>query len=152
MERGEVAIVAGQFAALALVVILLGNYAGVGGLSASSTGIASVYWGPASANAPLQKNLLNIEPANVSIISVYYTLAQGTKVESVGASRLCVLANGTGLEHVYANLTLSTDAAKKAYFTFGSTAQPSGWTCGYTITLTDNLQQVTMWVTSVKTK
>jgi len=141
LERGELAIVAGQFAALALVVILLGNYAGVGGLNGVSTGVASVYWGPASANAPLQKNLLNLEPVNASIISVYYTLAQGTQVESVAASRLCVLANGTGLEHIYSNLTLSTDTAKKAtYFTFGPTTQSSGWTCGYTITLTDSLQ------------
>jgi hypothetical protein len=156
LERAEAAIVGGQIIALVVVVGLLGNYAGVSGIGVNGFSIpqiSSVYWGPPSSGVTLAKAVGNTESTNATTISVRYSLAQGTKVAIVSASRLCELPNGTGFEHIYTNLTTSIDnAAKAVYFTFGSTTQPLGWSCDYTVTLTDSLQQSVTWVATVEVK
>jgi hypothetical protein len=153
LEKGEVAIVSGQFIALALVIILLGNFAGGTGTGISTPVIGNVYWGSASAGVTLQKGALNTEQTNASSVSVYYTLVRSTHVSSVAASRLCLATDGTGQELVYTKIPLSNDTTSKStFFTFGPTGQATGLTCYYTVSITDSLQEVITWSGSVVLK
>lgn len=150
MERGEVGILAGQFAALALVILLLSNYLPIA--SATTTGIGKVYWGDPSTGVPLTKGGTNLETSNASTISVLYTLASGTKPASVSAVRLCLdaKANETGANLVYTNIRLEYSQARHTnYLSFGPTNQSSDLTCTYTISLTDSIQQTVTWSATV---
>lgn len=140
MEKGEVAIIAAQFAALAVAILLLSN---VGATPAISTPtIQGVYWGSPSSNVSINKSAYNSETVNASTISVFYTLASGTSPGSSSASRLCLGANGTGRVLTYDSVAFLLDnVSKKNYISFGPVGQPYGEQCTYTVTLTDSLQQ-----------
>lgn len=149
MEKGEVAILAGQFAALAVTVLLLSNFVGASAISTPS--IVSVDWGGPSSHYGLTKNSLNQEKVNESTISVFYTLAPTTVPSSASASRLCLGENGTGEVFTYAKVLFLTDnSTGKSYLSFGPVGQPFGETCTYTILLTDSLEQTVTWVGSVQ--
>lgn len=142
LEKGEVAIIAGQFAALAVAILLL---SGAGAVPAISTPqINSIYWGgpPPASNISITKSALNRETVNASTISVFYGLAAGTTPDSAAASRLCLSANGTGKVFTYVEVSFLYDnASKKYYMSFGPGGGPLGEQCTYTVTLTDSLLQ-----------
>lgn len=153
MERGEVGILAGQFAALAVAILLLSNFASLSALSTPTIG--NIYWGTPSANIGLTKGADNIETTNASTISVFYTLAPSTTPSSLSATRLCLDANAneTGGVYIYDNVKLAYDnSSKKNYISFGPAGQPYGQTCTYTVQLTDSLQQLTTatWIVQVQ--
>lgn len=149
MEKGEAAILAGQFGALALAILILSNFAAGTNNVLSTPTIGSVYWGPVSDKVQLTNGVTNTEPANATTMSVYFALAVGTSPASVSAVRLCSYANDTGEELVYTELMINY---KTNSFTFNTTGQVAGATCTYTLTLTDSLQQVVTWVAIVKLK
>lgn len=150
MEKGEITVLAIQFGVLIVVVLLLSNLAGPD--TQSTPQITTVYWGspPPASGTVIIKPGINDELTNASTITVYFSLAYSTHPVSISASRLCLVTNGTAGEQVYTRLPISYDSAKKSYyFTFGPTGQPFGWSCEYTLTLTDSLQQTTTWVGTV---
>jgi hypothetical protein len=152
LEKGEVAIVGGQFLALAVLILLLGNYAGVG-LGSPTTKVGTVYWGAPPGGAALTKGVLNKETTNASAMYVYFNLGPSTTVSSVSASRLCLdtAANNTGGSLTYTQISINYDSQKhENYITFGPTGQPSGVGCDYTVTITDSLQVVNTWTGSVE--
>jgi hypothetical protein len=150
LEKGEIGIVAGQFIALALVIIILGNY--VGPTQNATTTAGKVYWGTPSAGVILVSNKVTTVTSNSSSISMYFSLASGTTIGSASASRLCVnpRANNTGGVQGYTRISINYDAGKKQnYIQFGPTGQALGIGCTYTITVTDSLQQTVTWVGTV---
>lgn len=152
MEKAEVAIVGAQFAALAVLILILGNYAGVNVLGPSTTQVGTVYWGAPSAGVTLAKGAVNTEKTNASSIFAYFTLPKSTEVTSVSATRLCLIpSNNTGDSTIYSQITISYDNQKhQNYVTFGPTGQPLGIGCTYTITIVDTLQQTVTWTGTVK--
>jgi hypothetical protein len=151
LEKGEAAIVGGQFLALAVLVLLLGNYAGLGIHSTSQVG--TVYWGAPSGGVTLDKGAVNVEKSNASTISLYFSLAASTSISSISAGRLCInpAANNTGEVLTYTHIPINFDSKKhQNYISFGPTGQPLGIGCVYTITITDSLQQVATWTGTVK--
>lgn len=154
MEKGEVAIVGGQFLALAVLVLLLGNYAGIGTNGSQTTKIGTVYWGAPSGGVALASGTLNTEKTNASTISLYFTLATNSAISPpIAASRLCInpSANSTGEYLIYTNIPINYDSQKHQNFiSFGPTGQPLGIGCSYTVSITDSLQQVTTWTGTVK--
>jgi hypothetical protein len=157
VEKGEVAIVGGQFLALALVVLILGNYLGTGAINGVSIPeVKNVYWGPPSGSPTLDKGGVTTVKANSSTISVFYSLASGTQISSIAASRLCLnpSAQSKGTDQVYTNMTIEYDSKVRLnYVQLGpapiSTEQPVGIRCYYSITITDSLQQVATWTGTV---
>lgn len=150
LEKGEVAIVGGQFLALAVLVLILGNYAGTSG---PTTHVGTVYWGAPSGGVTLAKNAVNSEKSNASLIYVYYTLASNTAVSSISASRLCLnpAANNTGESLIYTQIPINYDSQRhQNYISFGPTGQAAGIGCDYTVVITDTVQQVTTWTGTVK--
>ena len=144
-----------QFGALILAVIVLSNFAG-GGTSYSSTqSISRMYWGsPPPGTGISISGGTHTETMNASVVSVLYSLAQGTHLVSLAASRLCTNMNSTaayaGDGVIYTNFTRLYDSSKKQdYFTFVPTGQPDGWSCIYSVTITDSLQQTTYLVTTI---
>jgi hypothetical protein len=151
LEKGEVAILTGQFAAIAIALLVLSNFANASTYSTPS--ISTVYWGAPSGNLQLARQSVNTETTNASTISVFYQLATSTSPGSAGASRLCLGANDTGETYTYAKVSFLYDAAKKSnYISFGPAGQAYGQTCTYTVTLIDSLQQVTSWVATIQLK
>lgn len=157
MEKGEVAILSIQFGALILVVLLLSNF-GSGVTNASSTpSIPKVYWGiPPPGNGTSIGQSTNHETVNASTMSFYYTLAPTTSLVTASASVFCVNpqnATASGDIIDYTNLTRHYDtSAKDFYFTFGPVGQPNGWSCVYSLSVTDSLGQVSTWVGTVIVK
>jgi hypothetical protein len=151
LEKGEIGIVAGQFIALALVILILGNY--VGPTQNTTTTAGKVYWGAPSAGVTLDSNKVNQVTTDSNNISMYFSLESGTTIGSVSASRLCVnpSANNTGGVQVYITIPINYDTQKKQnYVEFGPTDQTLGIGCTYTITVTDSLQQTVTWVGTVR--
>lgn len=154
MEKGEVGVLAGQFAALVVVLLVLSNFAS-GTSPLSTPTIGAVYWGAPSGNIQLTKGVTNTEAANASTISVFYSLAYSTTPATASATKLCLNSgqNDTGGVFIYTNITFKYDAASKTnYISFGPAGQSAGQTCTYTVQLTDSLQQVATWVAIVKLK
>lgn len=155
MEKGEVGILIGQFAALAVAILLLSS---LGGVSATSVPkVENVYWGAPSANIGLTVGSTNTETVNASTISVFYILAPSTTPSSVSATRLCLDANQnyTGGVYTYTDVKFLYDNASKSnYISFGPAGQQLGQTCTYTVTLTDSLQQTATasWVVQLQVK
>jgi len=160
MEKGEIGVLSIQFGALIIVVFLLTVLAH-GTNTQSTPEITTVYWGPLPAQGATTPTLgqgTNTEATNATSMTVFYSLAYTTHVTSVSASRLCLASNSTGEDLVYTNLPINYDSAKgQYYFTFGSTGgqtttQLAGWSCTYTVTVTDSLEQTTVWVGTVIVK
>jgi hypothetical protein len=142
LEKGEVAILTGQFAALAVAILVLSSFTAYGAISVPK--VVTVYWGAPSGNIALTTGTNNVETANASTISVFYALAPSTTPASVSASRLCLDAdaNYTGGVYVYTDVKFLYDNASKSnYISFGPVEQQLGWSCTYTVQLTDSLQQ-----------
>ncbi len=142
----------GQFLALAVLILLLGNYAGIG-LGSPTTKVGTVYWGAPPGGAVLVKDTLNKETTNASAMYVYFSLAPSATVSSVTASRLCLdtAANNTGGSLTYTQIAINYDSQKhQNYLSFGPVGQPSGVGCDYTVTIIDSLQQTNTWTGSVK--
>jgi hypothetical protein len=154
LERGEVGIITVQFAALAVLVILLGNYGNVTGAGPSSAQVNHVYWGATSKGTELKTGGLNTETVNSSTISLYFSLPRGTTIAlPVTASRLCLnpSENDTGKVRVYDNISVNWDpTARQNYVQIGPTGQPSGVGCSYTITITDTVGQTATWTDTIK--
>lgn len=151
MEKGEIGIVAGQFAALAIVVLLLSNFLPIA--NATQTGIAKVYWGAPGTGSALSESGKNIEKANASTISALYTLSSGTQPASVSAVRICLdpLANDTGTNLVYTDIQLNYSLRVHSnYLSFGPTDQPPNVVCTYTISLSDSVQTTVTWSATVE--
>lgn len=153
MEKGEVAVLAIQFSALIIAVLVLSNFA-YGSNSSSNPAISAVWWGspPPGHGVSLGKGT-NDETVNASTISVFYTLPYGTRIIApVTAYRLCQNpnANNTGVADTYSQIVLNYSATKKTlFFTFGPVEQSLGWTCQYSISFTDSLQNVATWTGTV---
>ncbi|MDA4114835.1 MAG: hypothetical protein OK474_12395 [Thaumarchaeota archaeon] len=153
LEKGEIAIVAGQFIALALVILILGNYFGTNTNQTLTPETGKVYWGAPSAGVTLEIHRLTQVNTNASSISMYFSLAQGTTIGSASASRLCVnpSTNNTGEVQGYTRILINYDGQKKQnYLQFGPTGQALGIGCTYTISVTDSLQQTVTWVGTVR--
>ena len=153
MEKGEIAILTGQFGALVLVILLFSNFV-PGGASAdalSTPTIGAVYWGPVSAGVQLARGGTTTVTTNATTVTVDYALAFSTTPASVTGTRLCanVSPNDYGQELVYTNFTVDY---KTDSFTFVPTSQPLGAQCTYTLQLTDSLQQPTIWEGTVVLK
>jgi hypothetical protein len=142
LEKGEVAILTGQFAALAVAILLLSNFAGGSALSVPK--VTTAYWGAPSGNIALTQGANNHETINASNMSVFYTLAQGTTPSSVSATRLCLdpEENNTGGVYTYTDIVFGYDNVSKSnYISFGPVEQQLGQTCTYTVQLTDSQLQ-----------
>jgi hypothetical protein len=154
LEKGEVLILAIQFGALIVAVLLLSNFA-YGSNASSTPSITTVYWGsPPPGTGVSIGTGTHTESTNSSVISAFYSLAAGTHIVSFSASRLCsnpqsnATSQGDELDYTY--IPRYYDTAKGAYyFTFGPTGQPTGWSCVYTITITDSLAQSASWITTI---
>jgi hypothetical protein len=96
LEKGEAAIVTGQFVALALLILILGNYANIAGVT--NVQVGKVYWGTPSTGVVLKSNSVNRVNASAGTISVLVTLPTHSTVATSSASRLCLSAgaNSTG--------------------------------------------------------
>ena len=154
MEKGEVGILALQFGALAIAVLLLSNFA-YGTNSSSTPSVTAVYWGAPPPGVGVKIGTgTHTETTNASQISAFYSLAPGTHLDSISASRLCTTeqtnATSQGDEYDYTYIPRYYDSSNKAYyFTFGPTGQPAGWSCLYTIAVTDSLEQGVSWTSTV---
>jgi hypothetical protein len=151
LERGEIAIVATQFIALVVVVILLSSFT-PGQSSQSNPVIGSVYWGPSSQGTALPNGQLTKVSQNASVVTAYFTVAFSTQVSAVSGSRLCLGPNSTsGESTIYTNIPFSYDASKRSdSIALSPTVQQPGWVCTYTIKVTDGLSQTTRWLGSVE--
>jgi hypothetical protein len=150
LEKGEAAIVTGQFVALALLILILGNYANIAGVT--NVQVGKVYWGTPSTGVVLKSNSVNKVNASAGTISVLVTLPTHSTVATSSASRLCLSAgaNSTGEYRTYNNFTIGFySQTKQNYVSFGPTTQSTGESCVYTISVTDSLQQVATWTATV---
>jgi hypothetical protein len=154
LERGEMGVLAVQFGALVIVLLVLSNFAS--GVSVVSTPtITTVYWGAPSSNIQLAKAATNVESANANTMSVFYSLAVSTTPASVTAGRLCLDsdANDTGGTYTYTDIMFNYSSSHHSnYISFGPTDQTVGQTCTYSVQLTDSLQQTYLWVSTVQLK
>lgn len=151
LERGELAIVAVQFAALVFVVLLLSTFSP--GQSAQSTPVInSVYWGTSAQGNALQSAKLTKVSENQSVITAYFAVAFSTQVSAVFGSRLCIGPNSTtGESTTYTYIPFTYDSAKgSGTIPLSPTGQPNGWVCTYTIKVTDSLSQTATWLGSVE--
>jgi hypothetical protein len=151
MEKGEAAVLAVQFGALAVVVLLL-TVAGPGQNVQSTPSFIQVYWGDPSSGAVLTSGQTNVVTQNSSSISALFNLAYSTKVSALSASRLCIdPTTKAGVSNTYTNLQIQFDVSRNAYaVTVSPTGQHGGWQCSYTITLTDSISQTAVWVGTVQ--
>jgi hypothetical protein len=146
-----------QFGALILAILLLSNFA-YGTNESSTPSVRTVYWGtPPPANGTSIGTGTNHESTNATTISFFYTLAYSTHLVSVSASRICTnpQSNATqgGVADTYTHMPQYYSSAKKAYyFTFGPTGQPTGWSCIYSLSITDSLGQTSGWAGTVIVK
>jgi hypothetical protein len=158
LEKGEVAILSIQFGALILAVLFLSGFASSSSGALSTPQITSVYWGaPPPGNGTSIGHGTNDEATNATSMSFFYNLAESTHLVSVSASRFCInpQANATagGAEDTFTHIPWYYSSDKKSYyFTFSPTGQPTGWTCEYSIAITDSLAQTTTWVGTVVVK
>jgi hypothetical protein len=153
LEKGETAIVGGQFIALAVIILVLGNYAGIVNSSVTTATVEKVYWGVPSADVVLKSATVNTENANASSISLFFALPPGTAPGLPSVARLCLnpTANNSGVSLVYTKIPIGYDSKTKQYYiTFGPTGQPSGFSCSYTVTVTDSVQQTATWTSTVE--
>ena len=147
LERGEMAIVVVQFAALVAVVLLLSSF--TPGQSAQSMPVvSSAYWGTTSQGVTLHQGQTTKVTQNESVITAYFTVAFSTKVSAVSGSRLCVGPNSTaGESTTYTTIPFSPSSGS---LVLSPTGQQLGWVCTYTIKVTDTLSQTTTWLGSVE--
>ncbi|HVB95114.1 MAG TPA: hypothetical protein VND41_00750 [Nitrososphaerales archaeon] len=153
LERGEVGIVAVQFAALVVVVLLLSSFSP--SQSAQSTPvIGSVYWGASNQGVALTYGKLTTVTQNASLLTAYFTVAFSTKVSAVSGSRLCLGPNSTvGESTTYTTINFTYDSTKgTGSIPLSPAGQQTGWACAYTIKVTDSLSQTTTWLGSVELK
>jgi hypothetical protein len=151
LERGEISIVAFQFAALVAVVLLLSSFT-PGQSAQSNPVIGSVYWGSSSQGTALPSGHLAKVSQNESVVTAYFTVAFSTHVSAVSGSRLCVGPNSTsGESTTYTTIPFNYDSSKGAYsVVLSPTVQQPGWVCTYTIKVTDTLSQTSTWLGSVE--
>jgi len=151
LERGEIAIVVGQFVALVAVVLILSSY--TPGQSAQSNPVfASVYWGSPGQGVSLASGQVTKVSHNESSITAYFNVAYSTQVAAVSGSRLCSAPNGVaGESTAYTNITFSFDPSRHAdSVVLTPTDQRPGWVCTYTVKVTDGLLQTATWLGSVE--
>ncbi len=157
MEKGEVAILTIQFGALIVAVLLLSNFA-YGSNATSTPSVAAVYWGvPPPGTGVTIGTGTHTETTNASQISAFYSLAEGTQLITISASRLCTNpqqnATVVGGKLEYTNMTRYYDSSKGAYYyALYPVTQPTGWSCVYYITVTDSLGQTATWIGTVIVK
>jgi len=151
LERGEMAIVVIQFAALVGVVLVLSTFT-AGGSATSTPSFNSVYWGAPNSGVALHNGQLTKVSQNESEVTAYFTVAFSTKVSAITATRLCVGSNASaGESTTYTNIPWGYDSQRNSNFmTISPTGQPAGWQCTYTIKVTDGLLQTTTWLGSVE--
>ncbi len=151
MERGEIAIVAAQFAALIAVVLLLSSFT-PGQSAQSSPVIGPVYWGTPSQGVALHSGHLAKVSANESAITADFTVAFSTQPSAVSGSRLCFGPGSTsGESTTYTYIPFNYTASSGSYSAVLSPAgQHAGWVCTYTVKVTDTLSQTTTWLASVE--
>lgn len=152
LERGEAGIVAIQFAALIIVVVVLSSYSP--GQSAQSTPVfGSVYWGTSSQGVALHEGALNVVKENESVVTAYFTVAFSTQISAVSGSRLCTSNSTTGVSTIYSTIQFTFDSSKgSGTIPLTPAGQPDGWVCTYTIKVTDSLSQTVTWLGSVELK
>lgn len=151
LERGEVAIVALQFAALVSVVLLLSTFSP--GQSAQSTPvISSVYWGTSSQGVPLHEGKLVRVTQNETTVTAYFNVAYSTQVSAVSGTRLCLGPNSTqGESTTYTYIPFTYSSSKgQGSIPLSPAGQAAGWVCTYTIKVTDSLSQTATWLGSVE--
>jgi len=151
LERGETVIVAIEFIALVVVVLLLSTFSP--GQSAQSTPvITSVYWGTSSHGIALASGQLKMVNQNESVVTAYFTVAYSTKISAVSGSRICTLTNSTsGVSTTYTVIQYTFDASKgSGTIPLSPAVQQPGWVCTYTIKVTDDLSQTVTWLGSVE--
>jgi hypothetical protein len=147
LERGEIGILVIQFLALIAVVLLVSTFS-PGQSAVSSPTINTVYWGTSSQGTALHEGKLAKVTQNESVITAYFKVAYSTQVSAVAGSRICVGLNSTaGVSTTYTTIPFSLVTGS---LTLNSTVQQLGWTCTYTIKVTDSLSQTTTWLGSVE--
>jgi hypothetical protein len=151
LERGEVGIVVVQFVALVAVVLLLSSFSP--GQSATSQPVFdTVYWGTSAQGVALHSGVLTKVTQNESVVTAYFTVAFSTRVSAVSGSRLCTGPNSTvGESTTYTVINFTYDSSKGAgTIPLTPAGQQAGWTCTYTIKVSDSLSQTTTWLGSVE--
>lgn len=151
LERGEVAIVAVQFVALAAVVLLISSFT-PGQTAQSSPVFRSAYWGNSTQGIPLKSGQLTKVTQNASVVTVHFQVAFSTRVSDVSGARLCVAPNSTaGISTTYNNIPYAFDSSKgSGTVSLLPAGQQVGWVCTYTVKVTDNLSQTVTWMGSVE--
>ncbi len=151
MEKGEVAILALQFGALLVVVLVVGNVLPGGSVEAPPA-VGSVYWGNPGSNVAIPTSGTLKVTTNQSSIYVYFHLGGGAKVASTSASRFCTDPSGkAGQSTTYTIIPFLYDAAKgENYLVITPTTQRSGFSCIYAVQITDTLQQTVKWTGTVQ--
>jgi len=151
LEKGEVMILAIQFGALIFAVLLLSNFA-VGQNYSSTPAITTVYWGapPPGAGVTI-KSGTNKESTNASSLSFFYSLAEGTHLVSVSASRFCTdISRSNGETETFTRLQFGYDSTRDSWRVILSpTLQRAEWSCTYSVEITDSTQQTLHWVGAV---
>ena len=151
LERGEVAILAVQFVALILVVLLISNFTS-GQTAQSSPTINSAYWGVSDGGTALKSGQVTKIGQNESVLTVYFAVAFSTRVSAISGSRICAEPNATsGVSTTYTSVPYEFDESKgSGSVSLSPVGQQAGWVCTYTVKVTDDLAQTVTWVGSVE--
>lgn len=150
MEKGEVAILAVQFGALLVVVLVVGNVLPGGSVEAPPT-ISNVYWGSPGSSVAIPTGGTLRATTNQSSIYVYFHMGGGATVASTSASRFCTDPSGkAGESTTYVTIPFMYDTARgENFLVITPTTQRSGFSCVYAVQITDTLQQIVKWTGTV---
>jgi hypothetical protein len=150
LEKGEIAILAIQFGALLVVVLVVGNILPVGSVQTTPT-VTGVYWGDPASSQPVQNGGTLKTHANQSIIYVYFQLNGGGEIASTSASRFCInQTKGEGESTTYVRIQFGYDTGRKAnYLLITPTTQRIGLSCVYNVQITDRLLQTVKWTATI---
>jgi hypothetical protein len=147
LEKGEIAVLTLQFAALFLAVIVIGNFLSIG--TQSSPDFTTVYWGlPERGDIIPKGGVLKVD-SNTSNIFAYFRLSPSTSITSVSALRFCTDSK-SGESRIFDAIKFDLDKTRNEnYLVISSTEQAAGWSCTYNIQITDSLGQVLRWTGTV---
>jgi hypothetical protein len=151
LEPGEVGIVAVQFVALVVVVLLLSSFS-PGQSAQSSPAITTVYWGTPSQGTALPSDRVTKVAQNETVVTADFTVAFSTSISAVAGSRLCLAPDSSeGVSTTYTTIPFTFDSSKgSGSLPLSPAGQQAGWVCTYTIRITDTDSQTATWLGSVE--
>lgn len=146
MEKGEIAVLTIQFGALALVVLFLGNFVPTGAVQ-SATAINGVYWGSPDSGVKIGNAATLTTTVNQTNIYASFGIEPSAGLASISAGRFCTDPTHTqGESRTYTTEEITFSRAQgTSYLTFSPTGQKAGWSCLYSVQITDSIGQVAKW-------